>query len=194
MHKAVGRNWDSRSWYLWKTVEDQNQCSEIVALYHRNIDRLFYAWSSNIEASSARTLVGYNINQQGCLPAARQMAAVGRDALTKVSCLSVLLTTRKRTTYLALVRSRITYPFLPWAAMTPPQIFTLQAVQIHGVEFIGNHNWYERLKQKDKHERHRIEPLNLFLQRCNKKCRGVSQTFVVSCSWAIEERSLPVEG
>ena len=41
-------------------------------------------------------------------------------------------------------------------------------MQSHGVDFIGNHKWYERLTQKDKHERHKIEPLNLFLQRCNK--------------------------
>ena len=135
----------------------------MVALDRRKMETLFYTESSNIKASSMGRFLGFNLSQQACFPAARQMATVGRVVLSKVSCLSGLSMSRKRTIYLALVRSRITYPFSPWASMKPPQIFTLQAVETYEVDFIGNHKWYERVTQKDKHERLRIEPLNLFL-------------------------------
>ena len=68
---------------------------KIVVLNRRKMKTMFYIGSSNIQASSTGRFLFFNLNQQGCFHVSRMIAAVGREALAKVCCLSGLSTARK---------------------------------------------------------------------------------------------------
>ena len=121
----------------------------------KKMNTLFYNGSNKIKASSTGRFLSL-IQPARVFSSCSQMAAVVGETPAKENCLSGLSTARKRTIHSPLVTSRIFYPISSQATMTPQQIFTLKAVQTHGVDFIGNRKSYERLRQKRKLKRYRI--------------------------------------
>ena len=72
--------------------------------------------------------------------------------------------TSKAQLYTSLVKTRLTYPFVPWAAQQDTVKCKMQAVQTKGVSFIRNYQWQEFRKAKEKSELQKMPGINTTLQ------------------------------
>ena len=164
----------------WKIRTNHSKFT-IVALDRKVKHLTYYNGLKNIECVPTGRFLGFQLNRQGAFSVARQVAARGEKTLAELSKLAGLSTSRKRLLGLALVRSRLTYPVTPWAALPPQQLYTLQKVWNKTINFIGGYARQDRTPQRDKHQLLRVEPLNTVLQRMNAD------------TWASLEALLPQE-
>ena len=125
-----------------------------------------------IEWKSKGRMLGWEIAwQRGmCKGRMEEMAAIGRGELARLRRFWRLPEKLKKQLYVALVRSRLTYPCVPLHVLGSNALRPLQRVQNAGVRFVLGASLVDRISSEALHLRAGIPALNVWL---NQRAVGV---------------------
>lgn len=109
------------------------------------------------------TVLGLTIGFTGYKHHVKNRVAQANAQLNKLHRFRQMSLKHKRTLYLALIRSILTYPAIPMNSLSRSQMLKLQTVQNKGTRFITDHSKLDQLTSQQLHEQSDLLPINQVL-------------------------------
>ena len=121
------------------------------------------------EEETQGRFLGLQLRATGLHHSAVERAKIAHAKLGALQRFKNLSSQKKRTLYMAQIRSYMLYPCVPWEAVGSRQQASLQTVQNHAANFIGGYDWRERTTARRKGEDQKLEPISATLKRHAEK-------------------------
>ena len=160
---ATFTQWEKK----WKITNNADKL-EVLAIGRRDPPPITVNNKIIAYSKECKTL-GLTITTNGFYKHVSNRVTSARAQMRKLYRFKNLNSKNKRKLYLALVRTKLTYPIVPLHAMSTRQITKLQMVQNQGARFITNTRRIERKTSEYIHQQAELEAVNIYLNKQAEK-------------------------